>query len=204
MAGRDHYGDMVDELRDLTELFTWSRKGTLADLLTTDLSVDPVAGAGPAVPGGALVRQRRLPAAAAADRAGLLQRAALLVSSLETTNPFHRGAFLRRQLLCDPLPQPDPNSCRPDRSIRRRPARPRPPASASPARPRAALCQPCHRQFNDLGFVLEAFDALGRLRTTEKVFDEQNGSCWPSCRSTPGRWRPSRPAISARSTARAS
>jgi hypothetical protein len=174
MTGHDDYADMVQELRDLTELFIWNRKGTLADLLSTDLSVTrapalarlyqvaPWTGSGdyPRLPDG---------------RAGLLQRAALLVSSLETTNPFHRGAFVRRTLLCDDLPQPDPASL--------------PPGSLDPPLPSAAettrqrfshktessLCQGCHARFNDLGYVLEAYDGLGRARTTEKVFDEKNG-----------------------------
>ena len=37
------------------------------------------------------------------------------------------------------------------------------------------LCLSCHTQFADLGYVLESFDALGRFRTSEKVFDEQTG-----------------------------
>ena len=53
------------------------------------------------------------PRFAAGTGRGILQRAALLASSLETTNPFHRGALIRRILLCDRLPQPDPNSLPP-------------------------------------------------------------------------------------------
>jgi Protein of unknown function (DUF1588)/Protein of unknown function (DUF1592)/Protein of unknown function (DUF1595)/Protein of unknown function (DUF1585)/Protein of unknown function (DUF1587) len=173
-GGRDDYGDMVDELRALTEHFTWTRKSTLADLLTTDLSVTrapALARLYQVAPWSGNGEFPRL----GPERSGLLHRAALLVSSLETTNPFHRGAFVRRQLLCDPLPQPDPNSLPPGALD------PPPPSAAETTRQRfarktdAALCLPCHQQFNDLGFVLEAFDALGRHRSTEKVFDEQNG-----------------------------
>src|SRR5260221_102306 len=39
VAGHDVYGDMVQELRDLTELFTWKQAGTIADLLGADVSV---------------------------------------------------------------------------------------------------------------------------------------------------------------------
>jgi hypothetical protein len=38
------------------------------------------------------------------------------------------------------------------------------------------LCQTCHASFSNLGYVMEAYDALGRFRTTEKVFDEQTGA----------------------------
>jgi hypothetical protein len=167
------YGDMVQELRDLTELFTWSRKATLAELLTTDLSVTRSASLAHlyrVAPWSGSGDFPRLP-----DRAGLLQRAALLVGSLETTNPFHRGSLVRRSLLCDPLPRPDPTSLPPGSLD------PPPPSAVETTRQRYArktdssLCIGCHGQFNDLGFVLESFDALGRLRTTEKVLDEKNG-----------------------------
>jgi hypothetical protein len=173
-AGHDDYADMVQELRDLTELFVWKRKGTMAELLASDLSVTRAP---------ALARLYRVaPWSGSGDyphlpdgRAGLLQRAALLVSSLETTNPFHRGAFLRRTLLCDDLPQPDPAALPPGSLD------PPPPSAAETTRQRFArktespLCQGCHARFNDLGYVLEAFDGLGRARSSEKVFDEKNG-----------------------------
>ena len=178
VAGHDHYGDMVQELRDLTDLFSWGRKGTLADLLTTNISVTrspdlarlygvaPWGGSGP---------YPVFPPTA--PRAGLLQRGALLVSSLEQTNPFHRGSFIRRSILCDPLPRPDPNSLPPGSLD------PPPPVATQTTRQRFAkkvdgngLCQGCHQQFSDLGYVMEAYDALGRYRTTEKVFDEQTGA----------------------------
>lgn len=175
-SGHDYYADMVQEVRDLTELFTFTNKSTLADLASTDVSVtrsqdlaalygvDPYDGGGnyPTLPTG--------------TRAGLFQRAALLVSNLEQTNPFHRGATVRRALLCDALPQPDPNSL--------------PPGSLDPpvfdqaqtTRERYAakiagndLCSGCHDAFSNIGYVLESFDALGRYRTKETLYDEQTG-----------------------------
>jgi len=176
VKGHDHYADMVQEVRDLTALFTFQKSATVADLLTTDLSVTRSADLAhlygvPAWSGQG--EYPRLPA----TRVGLLQRAALLVSNLEQTNPFHRGAFVRRTLLCDPLPQPDPNSL--------------PPGSLDPPEPSVAqttrqrfqakvegnsLCQTCHGSFSDIGYALESFDALGRYRTVEQVFDEKTGN----------------------------
>lgn len=174
--GHDHYGDMVTEVRDLTELFTFRSGSTVADLLTTDLSVTKsadVARLYGVVPWSGTGDYPRLPAG---QRSGLLQRAALLVSNLEQTNPFHRGALIRRNLLCDALPQPDPNSLPPGSLD------PPPPSSAQTTRQRfqakvegKALCQGCHGSFSDLGYVLESFDALGRYRTSEQVFAEENG-----------------------------
>jgi hypothetical protein len=100
----------------------------------------------------------------------------MLVSNLEHTNPFHRGAIVRRSILCDPLPQPDPNSLPPGALD------PPPFDEAQSTRQRFAskvdgngLCETCHQSFSTIGYVMETFDALGRYRTTEQVFDEQTG-----------------------------
>lgn len=175
-AGHDHYSDMVQEVRDLTELFTFDRKGTVGELLSTDISVTRsrdlarLYGAQPWTGSGAY------PTLPSGTRAGLLQRAALLVSNLETTNPFHRGAFVRRNLLCDPLAQPDPNTLPPGSLD------PPPVTADDTTRERFAkkvegnqICATCHNQFSAIGFALESFDALGRYRARERVFDEQTG-----------------------------
>ena len=78
------------------------RRGTLTDLLTSDESVTASADLArlygvPAWTAAALT----LGSPTAAAR-GLLQRAALLASSLEQTNPFHRGAFIRRRSSATP------------------------------------------------------------------------------------------------------
>src|SRR5690606_22828163 len=118
---------------------------------STDLAalygVEPWSGSGP------------YPTFPSGERAGLLQRAALLVSNLEQTNPFHRGALVRRAILCDDLPQPDPNSLPPG-------ALDPPPFDASQTtRERFqqkiegnGLCENCHLAFSPIGYVMESFD----------------------------------------------
>jgi hypothetical protein len=174
--GHDHYRDMVQEVRELTELFTFQQPRTLADLLNTDISVTKSADLAKLYGVSAWSGTGDYPKLPAGTRAGLLQRAALLVSNLEQTNPFHRGATIRRAVLCDPLPQPDPNSLPPGSLD------PPPPSSAQTTRQRFqakvqgnGLCEGCHGIFSDIGYVLESFDALGRYRTSERIFDEQNG-----------------------------
>lgn len=176
VAGHEHYRDMVQEVRDLTQLFTFEQSRTLADLLTTDISLTKSADLAHLYGVEPWDGRADYPKLPSGTRAGLLQRAALLVSNLEQTNPFHRGALLRRSVLCDPLPQPDPNSLPPGSLD------PPPPSSAQTTRERFqakvegnGLCQACHGSFSDLGYVLESFDALGRYRTTETVFDEKTG-----------------------------
>ncbi len=175
-AGHDYYGDMVQEVYDLTDFIAFEEKGSLSDLLLTRASVtrsadladlygvEPYGGLGvpPLLPEG--------------ERAGLLQRAALLVSNLEQTNPFHRGALIRRAMLCDPLPQPDTNDLPPGALD----PPPFDPEQTTRQRFSAkvdgnSLCENCHTAFSPIGYVLESYDALGRFRTQERVFDEQSG-----------------------------
>jgi hypothetical protein len=175
--GHDVYADMVQELDDLTSHFTWDQTGTLRDLLTTDLSVTKSADLAHLYGVPAWTGSGDYPRLPADERAGILQRGALLVSSLETTNPFHRGALVRRSILCDTLARPDPNTLPPGSLD------PPPVTATETTRQRYAAkiagnatCTACHGQFADIGYVLEAYDALGRFRTTEKVFDEQTGA----------------------------
>jgi hypothetical protein len=78
--------------------------------------------------------------------------------------------------LCDPLLQPDPNDLPPG-SLDTPPV-----TAAQTTRQRfqakiegKALCATCHEGFADIGYVMESFDALGRFRTVETVFDEETG-----------------------------
>jgi hypothetical protein len=175
-AGTDYYADMVKEVRDLTELFTFDGPKTLSELIVTDVSVTRSQNLARLYGATAWSGSGEYPRMPAGTRAGILQRAALLVSNLELTNPFHRGAMVRRNLLCDPLPQPDPNSLPPGSLD------PPPVTAAQTTRQRyqakiegKSLCAGCHNGFADIGYVLESFDALGRYRTTERIFDEETG-----------------------------
>jgi hypothetical protein len=174
--GHDYYGDMVEEVRALTEVLTFDRTSTIEDLLTTNLSVTESQDLAELYGVETYDGEGDYPTLPEGTRAGLFQRAALLVSNLEQTNPFHRGAFVRRALLCDSLPQPDPNDLPPGSLD------PPPLDLAQTTRERFqakvegnGLCEGCHASFSDIGYVLESFDALGRRRTTERVYDEQNG-----------------------------
>ncbi len=174
--GHDYYGDMVQEIRDLTELYTFERDATIEDLLLTNVSVTQSDDLAALYGVEAYSGSGQFPTLPEDTRVGLFQRAALLVSNLEQTNPFHRGAFIRRAVLCDDLPEPDPNSLPPGSLD------PPPADEAQTTRERFeakiegnSLCAGCHGAFSDIGYVLESFDSLGRYRETERVFDEQTG-----------------------------
>ncbi|MBL8955779.1 MAG: DUF1592 domain-containing protein [Myxococcaceae bacterium] len=169
------YTQMVDEVHALTDRYTFDAPGTFGDLVASDVSVTRSADLaklyGTSVWNGAGEPPRFT------NRKGLFQRAALLVDGLEQTNPFHRGAMTRRAFLCDSLPSPDPTTLPPGSLD------PPPFNAMSTTRQRFeakvagnTLCQGCHGSFSDLGYVLEQFDALGRHRTKEKVFDEASGA----------------------------
>jgi len=177
VSGHDHWRDMVQEIRDLTELYTWKRPGTFADLMTSTVSVTRSADLSHLYGVAAWNGSGAYPEFTDGHRVGILQRAALLASGLETTNPFHRGSLIRRAILCDNLPRPDPNSLPPGSLDAP------PPSTALTTRQRYqakvegnSTCAGCHSSFSDIGYVLEAYDALGRFRTSEKVFDEQTGA----------------------------
>lgn len=169
--------DMVAEVEGLTEHYTFTSPAGLDQLLTSNVSLSRSAVLAQIYGVPVWSGQGTPPGFAPGTRAGLLQRAALLVSGQEQTNPFHRGAVMRRVVLCDALPQPDPAQLPPGSLD--------PPASSPMLTTRQryeakvagnGLCQGCHGNFSDLGYVQETFDAIGRRRERERVFDEQTGA----------------------------
>jgi uncharacterized protein DUF1592/uncharacterized protein DUF1588 len=106
-----------------------------------------------------------------AARAGLLTRAALLATGLSDTRPIIKGVMIRKAILCDDVPPPPADV-----------ANSPPPVSdamgststrqAVEGKTGSGTCAGCHGQMiNDLGFASENFDALGRLRSAQPLFD---------------------------------
>lgn len=106
------------------------------------------------------------------QRAGLVTRAALLSSASGNTRPIMKGVFIRERVLCDKLGTPDPSAVL---------VAPEPTLSGTTRQVVESLtqqpntsCSGCHTtQLNALGFATENYDALGRVRTTQTVYDEQ-------------------------------
>jgi hypothetical protein len=99
------------------------------------------------------------------ERAGLLTQGAFLAahSHANQTSPVHRGLAVRKNLLCTDLPdppmnvdntppEPDPNATTRQRFEQHR---------ADPS------CVGCHTLLDPIGVGFEAYDAIGRYRTTE-------------------------------------
>jgi hypothetical protein len=161
----------IDEALDMLAHFTWTDPQGLDALLTSELSfargedlarlygVQPWDGssAPPALPAG--------------ERAGLLTRAWFLASGSANTRPIKRGVFVRRRLLCDELPPPPagadamPLPARADRTTRQ--------VVEELTEQPGGACASCHASLiNPLGFAFEGFDALGRVRVEQLLYDE--------------------------------
>ncbi|MCP3097791.1 DUF1592 domain-containing protein [Myxococcus sp. K15C18031901] len=102
------------------------------------------------------------------NRGGLLTRAALLATGTASTRPIHKGYLVRNALLCQQVGAPPPN------------ASDRPPSPTEHMTTRQVVtqltsggsCGGCHNNtINPPGFVLEGFDALGRERSVERLYD---------------------------------
>ncbi len=99
------------------------------------------------------------------ERAGVLTHPYLLSSFayVDGSSPIHRGVLIARSLLgraLMPPPQaftPLPSSLHPHMTTRQRVA----------LQTKPAACLGCHGMINPLGFTLEKFDAIGRLRTED-------------------------------------
>lgn len=103
------------------------------------------------------------------QRPGLLTRAAFLATGTANTRPIMRGLFIRTTLLCDAIAPPPaeagatPPELSPDLTTRE--------VVEQLTAPEA--CYGCHQTFiNPLGFALEGFDGLGRVRSEQRLFDD--------------------------------
>jgi hypothetical protein len=113
------------------------------------------------------------PVALAGGHGGLLLRLAPLVSGHPHTSPILRGAYVRKRMLCDTLPAPDPAAV--SAGLAQADAADRTTMSnrevveqiTSPG-----ACSSCHQMVNPIGFTLESFDPLGRWRAEEIVYDD--------------------------------
>ena len=163
--------EMVEELDTLLDYFTYETGGTYRDVLTTDLvftESERVADLYGVEPWDGSSSFATFPAG---ERSGLLTRAGMLVAGNEQTNPIKRGVFVLRSILCQDLSPPSNLPAEalalpeadPDMSTRER----------FEQKTASQDCAGCHNVLNPLGFALEPYDALGRYRSEERIFDDE-------------------------------
>jgi hypothetical protein len=99
-------------------------------------------------------------------RSGLLTQPAFLtgIANPADTSPIRRSVFVRRKLACEDFPEPPNDAQSVERGL--------PVAEDASARERSAArnmnarCSNCHTLIDPLGFGFEAWDEIGRYRTT--------------------------------------
>ena len=162
---------MIDDVMGLFDYQTWTASSSVGDLFTTELSFakdDALAkiygvpswdgkSAPPKLPDG--------------QRPGLLTRALFLASGSPNTRPILKGVFVRKSILCDELGDPPPGAnamppkLEPGMTTRES-------VEAITEMP-GTICASCHQAFiNPLGYATEDFDALGRFRSEQVLFDD--------------------------------
>ena len=166
-------GQLVEETEDYINHHVFVESGTFSDLMTSPVSFvrhDELA----SVYG--ITKSTRSDGQVTFSephRRGLLSKAALLISSGDDTNPFHRGKVTYEEFLCGTILRPDPNLI-PDAfeelpnelEFSQRHILEKQTSKAS--------CVGCHQSINPFGFAFEEFDSLGRFRTLEKHFDKDS------------------------------
>jgi len=169
--GPDTHEHMADEALAMLAYYTFDTPGTLADVMLSERSfarhedvaelygVEPwSSGEPPTLPSG--------------ERVGLLARAALTASGTANTRPIMKGVLLRTALLCQSIPPPPDN------------ANAMPPAPSAQMSTREVVeqlteqegsaCAGCHATLiNPLGFASEGYDALGRARDEQVLYDAE-------------------------------
>ncbi len=165
----DLHQHMQDEIRDLVIWLTRTG-GSVGDVLTSRKSFartdDLAALYGQPVWDGSSTPEDFVEPA----RVGLLTRAALLASPSGNTRPIIKGFNIRTALLCQNVPAPPDNAMAmpieltPDATTRE--------VVEKITEQPGSSCSGCHSTLlNPLGFVTENFDALGRFRTHQRLFD---------------------------------
>ncbi|MEM9188154.1 MAG: DUF1592 domain-containing protein [Myxococcota bacterium] len=169
----DYIVDMRAEVDGLLHHFTWNTEGSFRDVLVTERSFTrspQLAALYGVPPWDGVSEPPRMPAG---ERSGLLTRAAFLISGKHVTNPMFRGALVRREILCEEIHPPDnldPDALATPEFSTRLTTRERYEIKTS-----RTECVGCHTRINPIGFILESYDALGRYRTHERVYDDQTG-----------------------------
>jgi hypothetical protein len=157
--------DLRTSLELMFEDVVWSEKSDFRELMQTDrlyLNGRLARLYGASLPSDAPFQPVPIDSA---ERAGVVTHPYLLatLAYLDTSSPIHRGVLIARSLMgrtLQPPPEaftPVPAKLHPKLTTRQRVA----------MQTKPAACASCHDLINPLGFSLEKFDAIGRLRNVE-------------------------------------
>jgi hypothetical protein len=154
---------MMDEDQRFVEDVVWNGGGTLATLFTANYSfIDQRLGPIYGLSGlGSSPAKVTLPP----ERLGILTHPSVLTafSNPATTSPVRRGGYIYKKVLCQDISPPPPTldtsppKDDPTLTTRQRYA----------LRTEVGVCGTCHSLFNPIGYTMENFDPIGRVRTTD-------------------------------------
>jgi Protein of unknown function (DUF1592)/Protein of unknown function (DUF1588)/Protein of unknown function (DUF1595)/Protein of unknown function (DUF1585) len=162
---------MIDDVLGLLDYQTWTKPSGIAALFTTELSFAKDARLAKIYGVAAWDGLSAPPSLPAGQRPGLLTRGLFLSSGTANTRPIMKGVFVRKTILCNDIPPPPPG------------ANAKPPVLGPGMTTRESVaaitempgtvCAGCHTTLiNPLGYATEGFDALGRFRTVQRLFDD--------------------------------
>lgn len=184
--------DMRHDVEAYLDRVVLQDRGTFADLMTRKASyIDSASLAAIYRPGDTGVA----PGAdgyETPDHPGLPLRAVFLTGPGLNTHPINRGVRFLRRILCEELPTPDPVLLAMRDDV---PVDPLMQANheLTDAMTGAPICQTCHAKINPIGFLLEAYDNLGRRRTEESYLEpDGEGVAVAATHALPG---PQTPAV---------
>jgi hypothetical protein len=162
---------MIDDVMGLLDYQTWTANAGVGDLFATELSFAKDA---------ALAKIYGVPAWDGQStpstfpdgvRPGLLTRALFLATGSPNTRPIMKGVFIRKTVLCDDLGDPPPGAnamppkLEPGMTTRE--------SVEAITEMDGTICASCHKEYiNPLGYATEDFDALGRYRSEQRLFDD--------------------------------
>ncbi|HZH03537.1 MAG TPA: DUF1592 domain-containing protein, partial [Myxococcaceae bacterium] len=160
---------VLDEVLDLAWWVT-KRGGSVAELLTNRSNFARDAELAKLYGASAWDGVGEPPVLPDPNRAGLVTRVAFLATGSANTRPIMKGLRIRSALLCDTLGPPPPEAMgavvelSPNNTTRQ--------TVEALTEARGTNCPACHATLlNPLGFATENFDALGRVRTHQALFD---------------------------------
>lgn len=162
---------LVEDVLDLTRHTTFGSEGTFADLFLSDKSFAKTADVAALYGGVGLWTEGTEPESLpAGTRAGLLTRPGMLATGSTNTHPVLRGREVRKRILCQDTPPPPPNAMdnlpELDPNITTRAY-----FEAITEQP-GSSCLGCHAMVNPIGYTLEGYDGLGRVRANETLYAE--------------------------------
>jgi hypothetical protein len=161
---------MIDDVVGLLDYYTWTEPSGIAALFSTNRSFARDAGLAKIYGVPAWDGTSAPPEFPDGQRPGLLTRALFLTSGSANTRPIMKGVFIRKTILCDEIPPPPPGAnakppeLQPGMTTRE--------SVEALTEVEGTVCVGCHgTAINPLGFATEDFDALGRFRSVQTLYD---------------------------------